>query len=49
MFQALGSSASEILLSIIEVVGSGFEAGVLGPGTIVGSFSKYLPLGDDLL
>ncbi|KAF8369035.1 hypothetical protein PRIPAC_86864 [Pristionchus pacificus] len=34
---ALGSSASEILLSIIEVIGNGFEAGVLGPGTIVGS------------
>jgi solute carrier family 8 (sodium/calcium exchanger) len=34
---ALGSSAPEILLSIIEVVGNGFEAGDLGPGTIVGS------------
>ena len=34
---ALGSSAPEILLSIIEIVGSGFHAGELGPGTIVGS------------
>lgn len=34
---ALGSSAPEILLSIIEVVGNKFKAGDLGPGTIVGS------------
>ena len=34
---ALGSSAPEILLSIIEIVGNKFEAGELGPGTIVGS------------
>lgn len=34
---ALGSSAPEILLSIIEVAGQNFEAGDLGPGTIVGS------------
>jgi solute carrier family 8 (sodium/calcium exchanger) len=34
---ALGSSAPEILLSIIEIVGSGFRSGELGPGTIVGS------------
>jgi len=34
---ALGSSAPEILLSIIEIVGNNFEAGELGPGTIVGS------------
>uniref|UniRef100_A0A0N4ZSW9 Sodium/calcium exchanger 1 n=1 Tax=Parastrongyloides trichosuri TaxID=131310 RepID=A0A0N4ZSW9_PARTI len=34
---ALGSSAPEILLSIIEVVARGFEAGDLGPNTIVGS------------
>ncbi|VDL75441.1 unnamed protein product [Nippostrongylus brasiliensis] len=34
---ALGSSAPEILLSIIEIVGNGFLAGDLGPGTIVGS------------
>nr|CAH0106807.1 unnamed protein product [Daphnia galeata] len=34
---ALGSSAPEILLSIIEIVGNNFESGALGPGTIVGS------------
>ncbi|KFM66399.1 Sodium/calcium exchanger 3, partial [Stegodyphus mimosarum] len=34
---ALGSSAPEILLSVIEVTGQGFQAGDLGPGTIVGS------------
>lgn len=34
---ALGSSAPEILLSIIEIVGRGFVAGALGPSTIVGS------------
>lgn len=34
---ALGSSAPEILLSVIEVSGQNFEAGDLGPGTIVGS------------
>lgn len=34
---ALGSSAPEILLSIIEITGSGFQPGDLGPGTIVGS------------
>ena len=34
---ALGSSAPEILLSIIEIVGNGFESGPLGPSTIVGS------------
>ncbi|XP_076058924.1 sodium/calcium exchanger 2-like isoform X3 [Oratosquilla oratoria] len=34
---ALGSSAPEILLSIIEIVGNNFRAGALGPGTIVGS------------
>ena len=34
---ALGSSAPEILLSCIEIVSRGFEAGELGPGTIVGS------------
>ncbi|PAA51257.1 hypothetical protein BOX15_Mlig018197g2 [Macrostomum lignano] len=34
---ALGSSAPEILLSIIEIIGNGFKAGELGPGTIVGS------------
>lgn len=34
---ALGSSAPEILLSIIEVYAQNFKAGELGPGTIVGS------------
>ena len=34
---ALGSSAPEILLSIIEVYAQDFNAGDLGPGTIVGS------------
>lgn len=34
---ALGTSAPEILLSIVETVGHNFEAGNLGPGTIVGS------------
>ncbi|KAG5268966.1 hypothetical protein AALO_G00196820 [Alosa alosa] len=34
---ALGSSAPEILLSVIEVCGHGFVSGELGPGTIVGS------------
>lgn len=34
---ALGSSAPEILLSIIEVVGNNFNSGELGPSTIVGS------------
>jgi solute carrier family 8 (sodium/calcium exchanger) len=34
---ALGSSAPEILLSVIEVMGAGYFAGELGPSTIVGS------------
>uniref|UniRef100_W5M1R3 Solute carrier family 8 member 4a n=1 Tax=Lepisosteus oculatus TaxID=7918 RepID=W5M1R3_LEPOC len=34
---ALGSSAPEILLSVIEVCGHKFHAGDLGPSTIVGS------------
>ena len=34
---ALGTSAPEILLSVIEVIGKNFVAGELGPGTIVGS------------
>ena len=34
---ALGSSAPEILLSVIEIVGGSFYAGELGPSTIVGS------------
>ncbi|KAF7259122.1 hypothetical protein EG68_03575 [Paragonimus skrjabini miyazakii] len=44
---ALGSSAPEILLSIIEIVGKDFEAGDLGPGTIVGSaaFNLFVIIG----
>ncbi|XP_059404016.1 sodium/calcium exchanger 2-like isoform X1 [Carassius carassius] len=44
---ALGSSAPEILLSIIEVCGHGFESGELGPGTIVGSaaFNMFVIIG----
>lgn len=34
---ALGTSAPEILLSIIEIFATNFNAGDLGPGTIVGS------------
>ncbi|XP_062575827.1 sodium/calcium exchanger 3-like isoform X2 [Saccostrea cucullata] len=34
---AFGTSAPEILLSVIEIVGNKFKAGELGPGTIVGS------------
>ncbi len=34
---ALGTSAPEILLSCIEIIGNRFVAGTLGPGTIVGS------------
>ena len=39
---ALGSSAPEIMLSIIEIIGKGFYAGDLGPSTIVGSASFNL-------
>lgn len=44
---ALGSSAPEIMLSVIEVVGNKFEAGDLGPGTIVGSaaFNLFVIIG----
>ncbi|CAL8266975.1 unnamed protein product [Merluccius merluccius] len=44
---ALGSSAPEILLSVIEVCGHNFDAGELGPGTIVGSaaFNMFVILG----
>uniref|UniRef100_H2LFE5 Solute carrier family 8 member 1b n=1 Tax=Oryzias latipes TaxID=8090 RepID=H2LFE5_ORYLA len=44
---ALGSSAPEILLSVIEVVGHGFHAGTLGPSTIVGSaaFNMFVIIG----
>jgi len=39
---ALGSSAPEILLSVIEIFGNRFEAGDLGPNTIVGSAAYNL-------
>ena len=39
---ALGSSAPEIMLSIIEICGKKFHAGDLGPSTIVGSASFNL-------
>lgn len=39
---ALGSSAPEILLSVIEIFGRHFEAGDLGPNTIVGSAAYNL-------
>ncbi|KAK2168377.1 hypothetical protein LSH36_17g05028 [Paralvinella palmiformis] len=44
---ALGSSAPEIMLSIIEVCGNNFQAGDLGPGTIVGSaaFNLFVIIG----
>lgn len=44
---ALGSSAPEILLSIIEVYAQDFQAGELGPGTIVGSaaFNMFVIIG----
>jgi solute carrier family 8 (sodium/calcium exchanger) len=34
---ALGSSAPEIMLSVVEIYGRGWKAGDLGPSTIVGS------------
>lgn len=56
---ALGSSAPEILLAVVETVSMKFEAGALGPGTIVGSAAfnllfitaiciSALPVDDDL-
>lgn len=39
---ALGSSAPEILLSVIEIYAKHFESGELGPGTIVGSAAYNL-------
>ncbi|KAJ8605365.1 hypothetical protein CTAYLR_002366 [Chrysophaeum taylorii] len=39
---ALGSSAPEILLSVIEIMSNGFFTGDLGPSTIVGSASFNL-------
>ncbi|XP_055014151.1 sodium/calcium exchanger 1-like isoform X9 [Boleophthalmus pectinirostris] len=44
---ALGSSAPEILLSVVEVCGHDFSAGELGPNTIVGSaaFNMFVIIG----
>lgn len=44
---ALGSSAPEILLSVIEICGHNFHAGELGPSTIVGSaaFNMFVIIG----
>nr|XP_015824655.2 sodium/calcium exchanger 3 isoform X1 [Nothobranchius furzeri] len=44
---ALGSSAPEILLSLIEVCGHEFKSGELGPSTIVGSaaFNMFVIIG----
>ncbi|KAL3115582.1 hypothetical protein niasHT_014259 [Heterodera trifolii] len=44
---ALGSSAPEILLSVIEIFANNFEAGDLGPSTIVGSaaFNLFIIVG----
>ncbi|XP_061749828.1 sodium/calcium exchanger 3 isoform X3 [Nerophis ophidion] len=44
---ALGSSAPEIMLSVIEVCGHEFRAGELGPATIVGSaaFNMFVIIG----
>lgn len=44
---ALGSSAPEIMLSVIEVCGHNFESGELGPSTIVGSaaFNMFVIIG----
>ncbi|XP_071369193.1 sodium/calcium exchanger 1-like isoform X15 [Centroberyx affinis] len=44
---ALGSSAPEILLSVVEVCGHDFSAGQLGPNTIVGSaaFNMFVIIG----
>merc|ERR1712088_1263953 len=44
---ALGSSAPEILLSVVEIWAKGFKAGDLGPGTIVGSaaFNLFMIIG----
>ncbi|XP_046717922.1 sodium/calcium exchanger 3 isoform X1 [Silurus meridionalis] len=44
---ALGSSAPEIMLSVIEICGHGFHAGDLGPSTIVGSaaFNMFVIIG----
>ncbi|XP_031165696.1 sodium/calcium exchanger 3 isoform X1 [Sander lucioperca] len=44
---ALGSSAPEIMLSVIEICGHGFKSGELGPATIVGSaaFNMFVIIG----
>jgi solute carrier family 8 (sodium/calcium exchanger) len=44
---ALGSSAPEILLSVVEIIAKNFKAGELGPGTIVGSaaFNLFMIIG----
>ncbi|KAM9313735.1 sodium/calcium exchanger 1-like isoform 1-T1 [Pholidichthys leucotaenia] len=44
---ALGSSAPEILLGVVEVCGHNFDAGELGPNTIVGSaaFNMFVIIG----
>merc|ERR1719300_1221888 len=44
---ALGSSAPEIMLSVIEIWAKSFKAGDLGPGTIVGSaaFNLFMIIG----
>merc|ERR1719228_2623944 len=44
---ALGSSAPEIMLSVIEIWANEFNAGDLGPGTIVGSaaFNLFMIIG----
>jgi len=44
---ALGSSAPEIMLSVIEIIGARFYAGPLGPSTIVGSaaFNLFVIIG----
>ena len=39
---ALGSSAPEICLAIIGIIGNNFESNPLGPGTIVGSAAYNL-------
>lgn len=44
---ALGCSCPEILLSSIEIIGKGFEAGEMGPGSTVGSaaFNLFVIIG----
>lgn len=44
---ALGSSAPEIILAIVEILRNGFEAGDIGPSTIVGSaaFNLFVIIG----